>query len=186
MKSYEEMISLFEDANSELLNRDLSLFESEASERTLCGALMLHMHDLIHDDPSFEGYYTDVEYNRNKGGGLKTIKKTVQGVNSVSVTINCDLILHSRGEHIEQDNLIAIEMKKSTRPRDSKNADRQRLIALTKDSFDDLWSFDGTTLPEHVCRYVLGVYYEIKYTRRQILVEYYRKGELQRTYTLNY
>ena len=32
MKSYEEMISLFEDANSELLNRDLSLFESEATE----------------------------------------------------------------------------------------------------------------------------------------------------------
>lgn len=26
---------------------------------------------------------------------------------------------------------------------------------------DDIWSFDGKALPEHVCRYILGVYYEI-------------------------
>ena len=63
MKSYEEMVSLFENANSILLTNDLDLFESSVSERTLCGALMLHLHDLIADKPSYQGYFTDVEYN---------------------------------------------------------------------------------------------------------------------------
>ena len=77
---------------------------------------------------------------------------------------------------MEQDNLIAIEMKKATAPRADKEKDRERLIALTKDSFDDVWSFGGKALPEHVCRYVLGVYYEINYKQKSILIEYYRKG----------
>lgn len=186
MKSYEEMVSLFENANSILLTNDLDLFESSVSERTLCGALMLHLHDLIADKPSYQGYFTDVEYNRNRGGKLKNIKKTIQGVNESVVTINCDLILHSRGQHVEQDNLIAIEMKKSSRPRGSKDADRERLMALTKDSFDGVWSFDGRTLPEYVCRYILGVYYEIKYSERRILLEYYHRGLLEKTTVLHY
>lgn len=186
MKSYNEMVSLFEDANRILLNNDSDLFESKVSERTLCGALMLHMHDLIAGDPLYQGYYTDVEYNRNKGGKLKNIKKTIQGADEAVVTINCDLILHSRGQHVEQDNLIAIEMKKSSRPKAAKNADRERLMALTKDSYDDIWSFDGHTLPEYVCRYVLGVYYEIVYSQRKILIEYYRHGGREDTYTIAY
>lgn len=186
MKSYNEMVSLFENANRILLNDDLELFESKVSERTLCGALMLHMHDLIVGDPNYQGYYTDVEYNRNKGGKVKNIKKTIQGVNETVVTINCDLILHSRGEHVEQDNLIAIEMKKSSRSIESKDADRERLMALTKDSYDDVWSFDGHTLPEYVCRYVLGVYYEIRYSKREIILEYYHRGSLEKTTALHY
>lgn len=178
MKAYEELVTLFEDANRVLINDDLSLFESKVSERTLCGALMLHIHDKIADDPAYQGYYTDVEYNRNKGGKLKNIKKTIQGENETVVTINCDLILHSRGQHIEQDNLIAIEMKKSSRPDEAKNKDRERLMALTKDSHDGVWRFTGHALPEYVCRYVLGVYYEIKYSAREILLEYYRRGNL--------
>lgn len=178
MKSYEELVSLFEEANRVLIRDDLALFESNVSERTLCGALMLHMHDTITDDPAYRGYYTDVEYNRNKGGRLKNIKKTIQGEDESIVAINCDLILHSRGQHPEQDNLIAIEMKKSSQRPSAKNADRERLKALTKNSYDGVWSFDGHTLPEYVCRYVLGVYYEIKYSAREILLEYYRRGNL--------
>ncbi|MBR4290035.1 MAG: hypothetical protein IKT52_05270 [Oscillospiraceae bacterium] len=186
MKSYEELVTLFEDANRVLINDDLSLFESRVSERTLCGALMLHIHDKIADDPAYQGYYTDVEYNRNKGGKLKNIKKTIQGENETVVTINCDLILHSRGQHVQQDNLIAIEMKKSSQRPNAKNADRERLIALTKNSYDGIWSFDGHTLPEYVCRYVLGVYYEIKYSEREILLEYYRRGTLVESKTITY
>ena len=186
MKSYEEMVSLFEEANRVFINNDLDLFDSRVSERTLCGALLLHMHDLIVDNPAYHGYYTDVEYNRNRGGKLKNIKKTVRGVNETVVTINCDMILHSRGQNIEQDNLIAIEMKKTSRRQDEKDADKERLMALTKDSYDGVWSFDGHSLPEYVCRYVLGVYYEINYTKRQILIEYYRRGILEKTYVINY
>ena len=72
--------------------------------------------------------------------------------------------MHSRGNHIEQDNLIAIEMKKSNASEEEKQKDKDRLKALTKDSFDDVWSFDGTTLPEHVCRYLIGIYYEINFS----------------------
>lgn len=70
--------------------------------------------------------------------------------------------MHSRGRHPEQDNLIAIEMKKANRPQAEKTADKERLKALTKDTFDDTWSYDGVTLPEHVCRYVIGIYYPIE------------------------
>ncbi len=124
-----------------------------------------------------------MKYNRNKGA-VKTICKTIRGPEEQIVKINCDLIVHSRGEHIEQDNLLAIEMKKSTRPTSEKKKDKERLIALTKDSFDDVWAWDGNILPEHVCRYVLGVYYEINHQTHKILIEYYRQGEKTEAYTV--
>ena len=184
MKTYSEMVALFENANTRLLKEDSDLFSSQVSERTLCGALMLHLNDCVSANEELAGYHVDVEYNRNKGGQLKTIYKTIRGPESQIIKINCDLILHSRGEIPKQDNLIALEMKKSTRPASEKQKDRDRLIALTKDSFDDIWSFDGRTLPEHVCRYVLGVYYEINYRRNLISVEYYRTGQLVYSYNL--
>ena len=175
MKSYREMIRLFECANAAFLKHDKALLANQVSERTLCGALMLHIHDIISRDKKSAGYHADVEYNRNKGA-IKTMRKTIKGPSYEIIPINCDLIVHSRGEIIKQDNLIAIEMKKSTATRVRKDKDRERLIALTKDSFDDVWSFDGKALPEHVCRYVLGVYYEINFRRKSIVIEYYRKG----------
>lgn len=72
-------------------------------------------------------------------------------------------------------------MKKSTNRNSEKIKDKNRLIALTKDTFDNVWSFDGTSLPEHVCRYKLGVYYEVNISRREVYVEYYKKGELSST-----
>lgn len=174
MKTYDELVILFENANDLFLQKDNSLLEREVAERTLCGALMLHIHDLIKEDRSYDGYYTDVEYNRNQGG-IKTIRKTIRGQNEEIIPINCDLILHSRGENVEQDNLIAIEMKKSTRLPKEKRADRERLVTLTKDSFDNIWAWDHN-LPEHVCRYVLGIYYEINYRQKSILIEYYQRG----------
>lgn len=181
MKTYDELVSLFEEANLAFLQGEHSLFRTEVAERTLCGVLMLHIHDIIKEDDSYSGYYTDVEYNRN-AGGIKTIRKTIRGQQEEIIPINCDLILHSRGENVDQDNLIAIEMKKSNAPSAEKQKDRERLIALTKDSFDDVWAWDHN-LPEHVCRYVLGVYYEINYRQKEIHIEYYRRGELVRSYS---
>ena len=146
---------------------------------------MLHLNNIISGNEELNGYYVDVEYNRNKGG-IKTIRKTIRDTDEKIIPINCDLIVHSRGECVEQDNLIAIEMKKSNRSMEEKNKDRERLIALTKDSFDDVWAFDGRNLPEHVCRYVLGVYYEINYNRKKITIEYYRKGKNVNQYTLDF
>lgn len=172
---YDDLKKIFKLANSDLIELDITLFETKASERTLCGALMLHLHERL-KRTIYSNYYVDVEYNRN-GGKLKTIK----GPKFNIVRINCDLIVHSRGECLKQDNLIAIEMKKSGRTEISKSNDKERLKCLTKDSFDDIWSFDGKSLPEHVCRYIIGVYYEVNYNKRQIELEYYYKGMLEST-----
>jgi hypothetical protein len=40
-----------------------------------------------------------------------------------------------------------------------------------------LWSYDGKALPEHVCRYLLGVYYEVDVFNRFVKLEYYTKGK---------
>lgn len=156
MKAYDELVSLFENVNHIFLQEERGVFKSKATERTLCSALMLHIHDIIEDDNSYIGYYADVEYNRNQGG-IKTIQKTIRGQQEKVISINCDLILHSRGENIDQDNLVAIKMKKSNHSASEKRKDRERLIALTKDSFNSVWAWDHN-LPKHVCRYVLGVY----------------------------
>ena len=184
MENYHKMVDLFEAANEKLLQIDKILFNTQVSERTLCGALMLHLHNIMSTDETLIGYHVDVEYNRNQGG-IKTIRKTIVGEQEQIIPINCDLIIHSRGERPEQDNLIAIEMKKSTRPPLEKDKDRERLVALTKDSFNDVWSFDRRNLPEHVCRYILGVYYEINYKKNQIYIEYYKQGQQTHNYILN-
>ena len=54
-----------------------------------------------------------------------------------------------------------------------KENDKARLVALTKDSYDGVWSFDGKTLPEHVCGYDLGIYYEIDSKNCLVYIEYY-------------
>lgn len=172
-----DLIEIFEQANNNLLSKDIELFKIKVSERTLCGALMLHLHDVI-KDTHYKEYFVDVEYNRNKGGKLVTRLKTIKGPDEKTIKINCDLIVHSRGQNMVQDNLIAIEMKKSSRPQDKKDKDRERIITLTKESFDDVWPYDEKTLPHHVCRYKLGIYYEINYATNNVLLEYYIRGNL--------
>ena len=181
---YYDLKALFLEANKQFLIDDVDLLDVNVSERALCGALMIHLNRLMVKDKSLEGYYTDVEYNRNRGN-IKTIQKTIRGPEEQIINVTCDLIMHSRGNHIEQDNLIAIEMKKSNASEEEKQKDKDRLKALTKDSFDDVWSFDGTTLPEHVCRYLIGIYYEINFSKRKIFLEYYKQGELFEKQTLN-
>lgn len=180
MNKYNEMKELFELANKKYLIEQKELIQSGVSERTLCGQLMLYLNK-AKDNALYRQYYVDVEYNRNINGRLKTIK---DGEGEI-ITINCDLILHSRGENLVQDNLIALEMKKSSGRRSEKEKDKERLKALTRQSFDNTWSYDGKSLPEHVCRYILGVYYELNISRMEALVEYYQNGKLVQSYTLS-
>jgi hypothetical protein len=151
------------------------------SERNNCGRLAIYM-DEIAQASGVAGYYAGTEYNRKQKGEIKTILDHQAKV----VTINCDLILHSRGNVVAEDNLIAVEMKKSDRPSKEEQKDRDRLRALTKASYDDVWSNDGVTQPEHVCGYILGAYIEINRAKRTCLVEYYAEGhqveEVQRSF----
>ena len=173
------MIEIFEQANDNLLKDDISLFQERISERTICGALMLQLNKII-NETIYKDYFTDVEYNRNFDGKIKTILLDSENV----INITCDLIIHSRGTNKKQDNLIAIEIKKSTRPQKEKDNDRIRLKTLTRQSFDGVWSYDGESFPEHVCRYGLGIYYEVNFEKEEILLEYYSNGILFKKKTL--
>lgn len=152
------------------LKKDINNILSDVNERNLCARLACYL-EYVAKEHGINGYYADVEYNRNQGK-VKTILEEGMEV----VTINCDVILHSRGTILKQDNLIAIEMKKSNRTQEEKDSDRKRLKALTKDSYDDVWSFDGTALPEHVCGYIFGYYIELNSKSKTCSFEQYKKG----------
>jgi hypothetical protein len=102
-KVMQQLIEIFEKANRNFLNEEKNLILSGVSERTLCGTLMLYLNKEIRGS-IFHKYHVDVEYNRNDGK-IKTIINNAEEI----ININCDLIVHSRGEIIEQDNLIALE-----------------------------------------------------------------------------
>lgn len=182
-KHINELEKIFEDANKSFLKKNTMLFETRVSERTLCGALMIELHEVL-KRTKFSDYFVDVEYNRNIGGTLKTLKKTICGLDEQIVTINCDLIVHSRGQNVLCDNLIALEMKKSTGRQVDKDNDRNRLECLTKSPEQDVWSYGGKALPEHVCGYGLGIYYEVDFRRKIVLVEYYKEGYCYRQYEI--
>ena len=176
IEDYKLLKEIFIQANENFLKNELELIITNVSETSLCGALKAHMEKQIQDD-KFDGYHIDIEYNRNNGN-IKTIID--DGCKVLSV--KCDYILHSRGHHVEQDNLLALEMKKAYRRKQEKDADRNRLIALTKSTYNnDVWSYDGVTFPEYVCRYIIGIYYEVDYRKGKILLEFYRQGKLEET-----
>ncbi|MFM5371324.1 hypothetical protein ACET9U_16385 [Aeromonas veronii] len=99
---------LFERSFHIFINADVESILANVNERNLCGRLSIHLSGLL-NEYGLDNYFVDPEYNRKQDGRIKTILDE----NFEVVTINCDLILHSRGSRIEDDNLIAIEMKKS-------------------------------------------------------------------------
>lgn len=174
LDDYLYLKKLFLKANDAFLTRDIDLIKTDVSEPTLCSALKSRLETYLEKE-GIADYFVDLEYNRNNGQ-----IKTIIDDNLAIVKIKCDFILHSRGHNIAQDNLLALEMKKSYRSRYSKDKDRNRLIALTKSSYDnDVWSYDGTTMPEHVCRYIIGIYYEVDILHNKIILKFYRQGALE-------
>ena len=163
---------LFEDSLTAFFYKEASNILSGVSERNLCGRLAMLLENHAHK-MGLAGYYADTEYNRKQGGKIKTIL----GKDFQVVNVTCDIILHSRGEIIGKDNLIAIEMKKSERPAEEKESDRIRLMALTKASFDGVWSFDGKTHPEHVCGYDFGYFIEIDRDTKSYNVQQFHRGQ---------
>jgi len=172
------LMQIFIDCSEEFVNTESELILSGVSERCLCGSFMLIMNRAINNS-EFSEYFTDIEYNRNFDGQIKTIID--DGMEVINIT--CDLIVHSRGQIPECDNLIAIEMKRDNHPEDEKNKDRIRLKALTKPTNDSMtYSVDGTVYPQHVCGYQVGVFYEISLNQRVIKIEYYTEGEFYGDY----
>lgn len=151
--------------------KERSSILEDVSERNLCARLAMHLENQL-KAAGLVGYYADPEYNRKQDGQVKTI---LDG-NSEIIQITCDLIVHSRGEIPAKDNLIALEMAKPNKSAADMRDDRNRLMALTKSSYDGVWSYDGKTLPEHVCGYVKGLYLIIDRHKKQAILESYAQG----------
>lgn len=158
-------------ALDDFFKKEVSSILDDVSERNLCARLAMHFERHM-QAIGLNGYYADPEYNRKQEGRVKTI---LSG-NMEVIQITCDLIIHSRGEIPAKDNLIAIEMAKANKSPVDDQSDRHRLMALTKSSYDDIWSYDGKTFPEHVCGYVKGLYLIIDSRNRRAQIEHYSQG----------
>lgn len=184
MVTYEDLVTLFEDADRCFRHDDIRLFEDRVSERTLCGALMLHLHEEMRKHGElYKDFHADVEYNRNRNTIKKILQKKEDNDDGIIVNINCDLLVHGRGLTLEQENLIAIEMKKNYAQEVDKNRDRYRLEALTSNPNEwrdrGIFQYDGVEMENLHYNYVLGVYYEVSYSDGIVLIEYYQNGEKQ-------
>ena len=169
MKTFEELKDLFLKANQQFINENKALLDNDVSERALCAALMASIRDVMRQDSSYKNYYADVEYNRKIIGQGQWTQKTIPSPKEGRIIV-CDLIVHSRGTQ-KQDNLIALEMKKkSNANKDDQKDDQKRLQKLTCDS-------TKKTPSKYIYEYVIGIYYEINYKEKNILIEYYRHGK---------
>tara|TARA_R110000744_G_scaffold71323_2_gene143678 strand:+ start:2326 stop:2898 length:573 start_codon:yes stop_codon:yes gene_type:complete len=169
--------NIFSKALESFLSSESQNIVNGTSERNLCARLAMFL-EAGAASSNVIGYYADAEYNRKQKGKVKTILDD----NMVEIPITCDLILHSRGEFILEDNLIAIEMKRSSHSEKATDADRRRLRAMTKSSFDDIWSADGIAHPEHVCGYRIGYLLVLNVPQRNIVIEEYESGKFIKKY----
>lgn len=151
---------MFWEANRAFLENHASLLKRELSERCLCGALMHELNKQLEKN-GCNNYYADIEFNRNK----KRIKQLPNDDGFIN-NILPDIIVHSRGKETP-DNLLVLEMKKSSANQQDKEKDRNRLRKMTKQNCDE---------SHYSYKYKFGVYYEINHNESQIVVEFYQTG----------
>jgi hypothetical protein len=162
----DQLETLFTMTLDKFLANESGVILDGINERNNCARFAHYLQNAA-NQMGLNRYFADAEYNRNQG----KIKTILDG-SGTEVTINCDVILHSRGQ---------IEMKKSDRPAEEKVADRKRLQALTKSSFDDVWVSDGITLPKHVCGYRLGAFVELDRVNGNCHIEFFKSGHSVKT-----
>lgn len=168
--NYQNLKDFFLEANRDFMERNYVLLDTELSERCLCGALMHELNKQLEKNDC-NNYYADVKFNRNK----KRIKQLHNDDGFVS-NILPDIIVHSRGKEIP-DNLLVLEMKKSSANQQDKENDRNRLKKMTK---------QNCTESHHSYEYLLGIYYEVDFGKKQIFIELYQDEEIVEENTLSY
>ena len=171
--------NLVENSLRNLISNEWGYIKSGVHERSVCGRLGTLLES---DVKSFglHGYFADIEYNRMLDNDLKLIMDE----NGNPAKINADLIVHGRTALPEDDNLIAVEMKKSYRSVDDKTKDRKRLISLTTPASDDDWFYDEERRPKFVAGYHVNCYIEIDIDRPSVLAETYIDGMLEKSLTI--
>ena len=126
--NYQNLKYFFWEANRAFLEKNYVLLD-ELSERCLCGALMCELNKQLEKN-GCKNYYADIEFNRNK----KSIKQLPNDDDFLN-NILPDIIVHSRGKEI-LDNLLVLEMKKSSADHQDKENDRNRLRKMTKQNYN--------------------------------------------------
>jgi hypothetical protein len=164
------LIKLFDESFEQFLAKDIDNILDDVAEQNLCCCLAHHIRLKLSENKDAD-YFADIEYNRKQDGKSKTILD-----DGKIIYIRCDLIVHSRGKLVKDDNLIAIEMKKSTRKSTEMEKDRKRLQIMTKNSYDEVWNNHDPNHPEHVCGYLLGIYIIVNTKKRNCSIEYYQHG----------
>jgi len=179
----EDLINYFEKSNREFIDNEREMILRDVSEVSLCSSFK---DCLMRNLPKrYKKYSIDLEYNRNIGNtrSEKHLKTIINGKHE-EIRIKCDLIIHSRGVNTVEDNILALEMKKSYRTQNEKDSDRARLIEMTKKFERVNWKIEKNKLPEYICGYKIGIYYEID--SKDITIEYYISGTKTREYKIDF
>jgi len=159
--TYDELKKKFEEANTKFLNNNKVIIKRYLSERCLCANLAYELRDVF-KECGYNDIYVDVEYNRDE----YNIKKIYSYIHNKCKNIVCDLIVHDRNDN----NYLALEMKKIPEDNESTNKDRERLEILTN--------------KDHYC-YEIGIFYELSIDDGRIEICYYKDGKMIETNKYN-
>jgi hypothetical protein len=109
-----------------LYDRDAEILRNDVNERTITHKLAEYL------EPEFPGWNVDCEYNRNhdKTKKLQSLRGDVAPIDDTDgISVFPDIIVHKR---ITDENLLVIEVKKSTSRRSS-DFDKQKLLAFKEE-----------------------------------------------------
>ena len=125
LEFHKDLINIVEAAIMSFNEEEEYLIASDLSERCICARFAMHLSKAL-INTRYQDYDVDVEYNRGAYG------KDLSAKIIENKRIVVDLIVHRRGYNCETgyDNLICIEMKKSTDRRGCSN-DEERLRKMT-------------------------------------------------------
>lgn len=109
-----------EQAIASFNEKEMYLIENDVSERCICARFAIHLTDAL-KYTLYNDYLVDVEYNRGNEGNQRSPKR----MDGQPITV--DLIVHKRGYDCNYgfDNLICIEVKKSTDRRSCTDDERR-------------------------------------------------------------
>ena len=156
-KLTEELIDIFEKAKNEFLEKEKTIIKNDTNERTLTQKLAFYTKLQLRKNIKYENYSVDCEYNRKE----EDIKRLKFGKNTDKKEIYPDIIVHQRKI---KNNLIAIEMKKTTSRNTDKIKDIEKLEALTDRKND--------------YHYTLGIYFELDITDNNNIINFFVDGEV--------
>ena len=151
-KLTEELIDIFEKAKNEFLEKEKAIIKNDTNERTLTQRLAFYLELQLRKNIKYENYSVDCEYNRKE----EDIKRLKFGKNTDKKEIYPDIIVYQRKI---KNNLIAIEMKKTTSRNTDKIKDIEKLEALTDRKND--------------YHYTLGIYFELDITDNNNIINFF-------------